>query len=162
VLLFLAYYPLLRLEQDPQLRALYLESLKRAWEGADGQPGVKPEANPFYAFTAHAFLDDASGDAAAILTLAWFPFDMKWNRDTIAQYEQRFGFTSVSASGSLPPAKGEPIPIDRRVKTWSAWVQDPYHHGGDRSTDTATEYNGHDYLLGYWLGRYHDYVDEAM
>jgi hypothetical protein len=158
VLLWLGYYPLLTYETDPALRELYLSSLKRTWLGTDKFPGVKPEASPIYAFIAHQFLDDASGDTAAIDTLAWFPLDMKWNRDTISEYEKQFAFTYDPSSKSPEPAQGQPVPVDRRAKSWSSWVMDPYEPGADRQIDDPMEYNGHDYLMGYWLGRYWGYV----
>jgi hypothetical protein len=37
-------------------------------------------------------------------------------------------------------------------------VQDPYHEIGSRDTDSLMEYNGHDYLLGYWTGRYFGFI----
>ncbi|MGC8845896.1 MAG: hypothetical protein ACP5QY_08595, partial [Candidatus Hydrogenedens sp.] len=45
VLFFLGIEPLLRLEQDPQIREYYIQSLKHAWEGSPPFPGLKPEAN---------------------------------------------------------------------------------------------------------------------
>lgn len=153
VLLYLAYYPLLSLEKDPALHAQYIASLKRTWNGADGHPGVKPENNPFYAFMAKKFLDDGSDVFAATGTLRWFPLDMKWNRDTIAKYEKQFGFTFDPAPLSPEPGLRDAIPIDRRPKDWSAWVGDPYVRG-TRTADSNMEYNGLDYLMGYWMGRY--------
>jgi len=162
VLLFLAYYPLLRYETDPDLRAKYLASLRRTWEGDGSLPGVKPEANPLYAFLANAFLNDDSGTAAGIQTLRWFPFDMKWNRDTIAQYQTQFGFAFDPRPVSPALGPGQPIPLDRRQKTWSAWVADPYAEAGDRTADSLVVYNGHDYLIAYWLGRYHSLIGPEL
>ncbi|HNR33454.1 MAG TPA: hypothetical protein PKI11_21365, partial [Candidatus Hydrogenedentes bacterium] len=158
VLLFLAYEPLLRLETDPELRATLLDSFRRSWEGTERFPGMKPEANPLYAFLAAKYLDDASQVEASVDTLRWFPLDMKWNRDTIARYEAQFGFTFDPAVRSPEPAPKAPLPIDRREKSWSAWVQDPYNSPGDRATDSPMVYNGHDYLIGYWMGRYYGYI----
>lgn len=158
VLLFLAYEPLLRLETDPDLRTAILESFRRSWEGAGRFPGMKPEANPLYAFLAAQYLDDASQIAPSLDTLRWFPLDMKWNRDTIARYEQQFQFRFDPAVLSPEPAPGAPIPVDRREKTWSAWVQDPYNSAGERTADVPIEYNGHDYLLAYWMGRHLGYI----
>lgn len=158
VLLFLGYEPLLRYEEDPVLRDLYLESYRRSWEGPGRYPGMKGEANPLYAFLAAKYLGDTSEVAAAIDTLRWFPFDIKWNRDTIARYEEKFSVTFDPAIQSPEPAQGQAIPIDRREKTWSTWVQDPYNSPGSRDRDEGIEYNGHDYLIGYWLGRHYEMI----
>jgi len=152
VLLFLAYYPLLKYEKDPKLRDLYLRSLRRTWESAGKYPGADAQANPFYAFIVRDLLGDDSGVKAGVATLRWFPLDMKWNRDTIAGYEKEFGFTFDPIPEKPVPAPGQSFPFDRRAKTWSAWADSP--QTGDRSVDAAMEYNGHDYLAAYWLGRY--------
>jgi hypothetical protein len=158
VLLFLGYEPLLRYEEDPALRDLYLQSYRLSWEGPGRFPGMKGEANPLYAFLAAKHLGDDSEVAAAIDTLRWLPFDIKWNRDTIARYEEKFAFQFDPTIQSPEPGQGQAIPIDRREKTWSTWVQDPYNSPGARDHDERIEYNGHDYLIGYWLGRYYEMI----
>ncbi len=162
VLLFLGYYPLLKYESDPVLRERYIESLRRSWNGSERCPGAKAQGNPFYAFVASEFLGDRSGLAAGIDTLRWFPLDMKWNRPTIEAYEAEFGFKFDSTPQSPTPESGQAIPVDRREKSWSAWVMDPYRSAGTRLDDQAIEYNGHDYLLGYWLGRSLGVVDANL
>lgn len=158
VLFFLGIEPLLRLEQDPQIRGYYIQSLKHAWEGTPPYPGLKPEANPLYSFLAAKYLNDRSEIENAINTLVWFPFSIKWNQDTLKKYEERYGIKLSWEVQSPDPEKGKPIPIDRRENTWSAWVQDPYLSPGDPMEDSPLEYNGHDFLLGYWLGRYYGYI----
>lgn len=153
VLQFLAYYPLLRLESDPTLRAKYLASLQRSWDGDDGYPGLSEKGCPLYAAAADVFLNDTSGNADAINSLNWFPFGIKWAATTITDYENEFGFTDDPSVESPEPGPGEMVPIDRRPNTWSTWVQNPYV-AGDRNPSPGQEFNGHDYLIGYWLLRY--------
>lgn len=161
MLIFLAYVPLLRYEEKEPLLASFRESIRRSWEGDGRFPGVRPEQNPFYAFVAGQYLKDTSGIAAAKNTLHWFPFDMKWNRATIEKYEASFGFHNDTIPRSPEPQDRQPVPIDRRLKTWSAWVQDPYRSLGERVDDETLEYNGHDFLLAYWTGRYFGFLDET-
>jgi hypothetical protein len=156
--IFLAYEPLLRYEKDPKIRQYYLKSLRRAWQGSGKYPGVKPEGNPFFAFIAANYLGDTSEVKAGIDTLRWFPLDMKFNKATLAKYEQQFGLKYDPSPKSPEPGKGQAIPIDRRVKHWSAWVMDPYHNAGKRNADISMEFNGHDYLLCYWMGRYYGFI----
>ncbi|HOQ89926.1 MAG TPA: hypothetical protein PLO53_09170 [Candidatus Hydrogenedentes bacterium] len=153
VLLFLAYFPLLTIEQDPELRNRYLDSFRRFWNGNEKYPGVKPEANPLYAFSAAAFLGDKSGIEGAVQTLRLFPFRIKWSPQAVADYAREFGFEDVGFISPYP-LPGAPIPIDRREKCWSAWVQDPYHSPWRGEEGYQLEFNGHDYLLAYWLGRH--------
>jgi hypothetical protein len=158
VLLFLGYEPLLRLEEDPGLHAKYVESYRNAWEGSGRFPGMKPEGNPLYAFLAARHLGEEAAVASALDTLRWFPLGIKWNADTIAAYETQFGFTYDPGPWSPEPPEKAPAPVDRRVKTWSAWVQDPYNSAGAPAMNAAMEFNGHDYLWGYWMGRWHGHV----
>jgi hypothetical protein len=162
VLLFLAYYPLLKYETDPALRALYVKSLDHVWQGIARIPGANAQANPYYGFVANEFLKDNNGVAPGIATLRWFPLDMKWNRGTIAGYEKKFGFTFDPAPQSPPAEPEKAVPVDRREKSWSAWVMNPFKTAGDRTKDEAIEYNGHDYLMAYWLGRYLSLIPAEM
>jgi len=157
VLMMLAYYPLLEYENDPRLVALYKQSLTRTWLGADGYPGIEPEANPLFALTVHKFLGDSTGVLAAVETLRLFPLDMKWNKDTIERYGRRFAFSFEPRSISPEPKPGRAVPIDRRPGSWSAWVHTPYE-AGPRRLDSEWEYNGHDYLLAYWMCRHNGVI----
>ena len=50
-LLYLVYYPLLRLEKDPSRRRILTQSIARTWEeGAPGEQPIRPEHSPFYNF----------------------------------------------------------------------------------------------------------------
>lgn len=160
VLLWLAYYPLLLIEKDPELKGFYEASLRRTWEGEGNLRGIKHEQNPIYAFAVNRFLGDTSGTPAGIQTLQWFPLDMKLNRLSIARYERELGFRFDPTPQSPAPAKGEVVPVDRRPKYWSTWVHDPYVAG--TREDFALEYSGLDYLMAYWQGRYHGYITAAM
>ncbi len=160
VLQFLAYEPLLRLEKDPEIRAFYEKSLARSYKGSDGQPGMAPEGNPFFTYVAARYIETSDlGVPEARNFLAWFPFDLKWNRDTIAQYAAKFDFTPNFEPQSPPAESGAAVPVDRREKSWSAFVMNPYRPAVEsRAEDSPVEYNGHDYLLGYWTGRYYGFI----
>ncbi|NLV40633.1 MAG: hypothetical protein GXY15_05325 [Candidatus Hydrogenedentes bacterium] len=162
VLQFLAYAPLMHLETDPALRALYEKSLRRSWEGNGRHPGVAPEGNPFYAFVMAKHLDERGGLEAGLDTLRRFPFRMKWRPDTIETYRTLFGFDPDPGPLSPEPEEGKPVPVDRRGTTWSAWVQDPYFGSDWDAPDAVMEYNGHDYLLAYWTGRHYGFLSEEQ
>ncbi len=158
VLMFLAYTPLLLLEDDPDLRGLYLQSLSRSWEGNGRHPGVKPEGNPLFAFTLAKHASDNSGVARAMETLRLFPLHMKLHPARIEEYARKHGFEAPAGPASPEPEKGKIMPIDRRERAWSAWVQDPYFGSNFDPKHGDMEFNGHDYLLAYWLGRYYGIV----
>jgi arylsulfatase A len=157
VLIALALYPLLELEEDPSIRVHYLEAARRWFEGG-AHPGVSAEANPFATFLWHHWTGDTSHDAAALETLRRVPLDMKWNRDTIEAYATRFGFHFEPAHQASAPAAEFPLPIDQRSRTWSFLVDNPYRSVGARTDDAPFETNGLDYLVSYWFGRAHEFV----
>ena len=203
--------PLLELETDPSLYAIYLQGLRVLSRGYGGEDIVLPNGMTPYEFMEHRFRDTDLGipdsmkdfvvdsvkgfwaddpihhgiritgtpiynyvfkkyfdddedgvPVTATETLSVFPFNTKWNRDTIADYEKRFGFTYDPALRSPMPEDDMPIPVDRREKSWSAWVQNPYTEQAESEiVDDVWEYNGHDYLFGYWLGRMYGYIGEC-
>lgn len=53
----------------------------------------------------------------------------------------------------------EPFPLDERCVTGFRWQTPPYEVCG--GSDPAFEYPGEDYLVAYWLGRYHGFLSEA-
>ena len=156
VLIALALYPLLELEDDPAIRVHYERAAQRWFHGGT-HPGIDVEANPLATFLHRHWTGDRSYDAAALETLRRMPLDMKWNADTIAGYARRFGF-SFTAEPVAPRRGDGPLPITQRGRTWSFLVHNPYRVGGDRLNDAAFETNGLDYLLSYWFGRAHGMI----
>ena len=156
VLVALALYPLLELEQDPAIRTHYLEAARR-WFRGGAYPGIDVEANPFATFLYQHWTGEGEGREAALDTLRKVPFDMKWNPDTIALYADRFGF-AFNADPVEPWDRSEPLPVGQRGRTWSFLVHNPYRVGGNRLEPAPFETNGLDFLLSYWFGRAHGMV----
>ena len=156
VLIALALYPLLELEDDPAVRVRY-ERAARRWFHGGAYPGIDVEGNPFATFLHRHWTGERSYDAAALDTLRHVPLDMKWNADTIAAYSRRFGFSFV-ADPVVPHAGAGPLPVAQRGRTWSFLVHNPYSAGGDRFAVAPFETNGLDYLLSYWFGRAHGMI----
>ena len=157
VLIALALFPLLELERDPSIRAHYLEAARR-WFRGGAHPGIDAEANPFASFLWSHWSGDTRDTAAGIDTLRNVPLDMKWNADTIAAYETRFGFTFDTEPVRRMDAGIRPLPIGQRGRTWSFLVHNPYVVGGDRETQAPFETNGLDFLVSYWFGRAHGMI----
>ena len=130
VLIALALYPLLELEDDPDVRRHY-ERAERRWFHGGVHPGIDVEANPFATLLHRHWTGERDYDAAALETLRRAPLDMKWNAGTIAAYARRFGF-SFDADPILPRGGDGPLPIAQRGRTWSFLVHNPYRTGGDR------------------------------
>ena len=159
VLIAVALYPLLELEEDPAVRAHYARAARR-WFHGGVHPGIDVEANPLATFLYRHWTGDRSYDRAALDTLRGVPLDMKWNADTIAAYARRFGF-SFTPEPAAPRRDDGPLPIGQRGRTWSFLVHNPYRTGGDRFATAPFETNGLDYLLSYWFGRAHGMIPAA-
>ncbi len=158
VLIALALYPLLELERDPSIRAHYIEAARR-WYRGGVHPGVDVETNPLAGFLWRHWTGESDGVAPGVETLRRMPLDMKWNRDTIEAYGARFGFSFEPGRAAVETASGRgPLPIDRRGRTWSFLVQNPYRPGVDRTARAPFETNGLDYLVSYWFGRAHGMI----
>ena len=159
VLIALALHTLLESEHDSEIRAHYLEAARRWFRGGQ-YPGVDVEANPLASFLWQHWSGESDEVPAGIATLRALPLDMKWNRDTVSSYQERFGF-SFSPEPVLPqPEILEPLQISQRGRTWSFLVHNPYHVGGDRAAAAPFETNALDFLVSYWFGRAHGMVVE--
>lgn len=151
VLIFLAYEPLLRLEKDEALRAMYLESLALSWQS------VRNVGNPLFTYI-HAAATGKPDPAAlrfSELNLSRFTFDIHWNRETWEAYGKRFKLDLTPRTQSPKPRPGQVIPYDWRAKTWSLLVHSPYTTLAEAipRPDAGMEYTGLHWTIGYWLGR---------
>ncbi len=169
-LAFLAYYPLLQYEQNPDLRRIYLLSIERSWQIE------RPEQSALFNFVYGASIKDdlarqpdtvamlkdlvtAGADLApgfdlelSVAALQDVPLDLvSWtvNNSTRqdlprATYRSRAG--ELLAVSPLPPS-------ERRLMRWNA---DPYVlDGGDAG---LREDDGTFFLLPYWMARYHQFL----
>jgi hypothetical protein len=145
-LAFLAYYPLLQLETDPALRALYLASLRRSWEFE------RVEACPLWNFIYGACAGEPCDVDAAVDALRAMPLDLvTWKTTNSHRTDldvdpdpDRFGH----------PQLRRPLP----------WTERPLHKWNDNSFridggDGLTEEDQTMWLLPYWLARYHRLIE---
>ncbi|MGQ9524803.1 MAG: two-component regulator propeller domain-containing protein [Armatimonadota bacterium] len=142
-LAFLAYYPLLMYETDPDLRRIYTLSLERSWRIE------RPEACPLYNII-YAALTGRAGDIEATRrTLQEIPLDLvSWTMRnssrsdvTLNEEEGRFG----EAQSVVPVS-----PAERAVMKWNG---NPYRlDGGNGGRE---EDDGTFFLLPYWMGRWY-------
>lgn len=148
-LAFLSYYPLLLPETDPELRAVYLESLERSWQVE------RPERNPLWNLIRAACTRKPDPDARATLeTLSRIPLDLvDWtvvnsHRADVPRDPLPGRFGEAQALAVLPPE-------ERPAAKWNA---NPYALDG--GSGGASEDDGAYFLLPYWLGRYHGLIGE--
>jgi hypothetical protein len=145
-LLFLAYYPLLQLERDPGLRAIYTASLKRTWDFERG------EANPLWNFIYGASTRDPCDVELAVEALREIPLDfIQWR----IQHSHRADLTfnpALEAQGIKRLTK--PLPWTER--SIHKWDKSPFllDDGSDLGEGDPTIW-----LLPYWMGRHHRLID---
>jgi hypothetical protein len=141
-LAFLAYYPLLRYETDPELQAIYRESLRRSWEIE------RPERCPLWNLIYGAVTGEPCDTEASVATLQDLSLDCcNWpmrnshRADLEIASEGRFG----EAESAQPLPAGE-----RGMMKWNG---NPYRL--DSGGDGRSEDDGAFFLLPYWMGRQH-------
>jgi|SRR5579875_74912 len=142
-----AYYPLLQLETDPSLRALYLLSLERT------QRILRPQRSALHNILYAACTGRKEDVAAALTWLEESPLDLRnWamknshRRDVkIALERDRFG--RVQLAEALSPAE---------VGVYK-WNMNPFV--ADSVGEGEVELDGSHWLLPYWMGRYHGLIE---
>ncbi|HVB09960.1 MAG TPA: hypothetical protein VNM16_06295 [Bacillota bacterium] len=144
-LAFLAYDPLLRYEDDPQLRAIYLEGLERLWALE------RPERNPLWNFIHAVHTGDPAGLAEAVQTLRELP------ADTVAWPVRNAQRADVTLD-PIPDRHGRRqltrvLPYDELAVV--RWNGNPYQA---EAGDPRVEGDGVHYLLPYWMGRQHGFI----
>src|SRR5262249_28852616 len=113
--------------------------------------------NPFFAFVYQALTPSAPTDERCLQTLRHFPLE---KRDIAVHNRTRPGVCLSwvrDRHGRLQAC--DPVPIEDRSPSTFAWKDNPY--GLDGGGDGTRLYTGTDYLLAYWLGRYHGFLEPA-
>lgn len=160
---YLALYPLLLLETDPELLLQLRQGGRRTWVG------VGEDRNAFFSFVHAAVVGDARwqlepgqepGDVArerGRVSLREFPEDKaSWSVDLT-----REGFDFPRAflnSKNCEPRSTQAIPVYLRYRGSNMWVSDPYQLVGRLGAKGERRNSGCDYLIAYWIGRYHGFV----
>ena len=147
-LAIVAYDPLLRYEQDPALRAIYVASLERTWRIE--QPEHSPFQNYIYGAVTGKFCDVEE----SLKSLRGIPWDtinwgMKNSHRTDLIEDSRMG--RFSERQSLTVIK----PHERSMLRWNG---NPYRLDG--GGNGRGEDDGAFFLLPYWMGRYYGFIKE--
>jgi hypothetical protein len=149
----LALYPLLLLERDEAVAASLRRGARRSWRH------VSLDRNAFFAFVYAGVVAADAEQAAAQGRQALHEFpDRKigWPVDLT-----RPGFdlprACLNESNGLPRS-ARAVPVYLRPMGASLWSGDPRRMVGRLRDHGQNEYSGVDYLLAYWMGRYHGLV----
>ena len=167
---YLALYPLLLLEKDPEVLDHLRQSERRSWSH------LSEDRNAFFALVHAALVGDepdprASHGAgprlpseeaarAGVESLREFPEEkVEWPVDLT-----RPGFDFPRAflnTRNCEPRTTRGVPLYLRARTSSFWASDPYRLVARLARYGEVENAGMDYLLAYWMGRHHGLVKDG-
>lgn len=160
---YLALYPLFLLEQrKPLLEDLWAGEM-RTWAA------VQDDRNAFFAL-AHAAMerravqfriaaapaDELAGQRGREWLLEFPEEKVSWPVDLT-----RPGFDFPRAffnNRKCEPRTTHGVPLHLRPRGSNLWVSDPFRLVGNLTKHGDEEYAGADYLLAYWIGRYHGFI----
>jgi hypothetical protein len=151
---YLALYPLLLLEKDPEVLAALRESEEKMWKH------LREERNAFFAFV-HSAAGGRSAEeagAAGRAALEEYPDEkIAWPVDLT-----RAGFDFERAllrDNDCRPRARRSVPLHLRPRGSSLWVSNPYALVGALGARGEVETAGTDYLQAYWMGRHQGRVE---
>ena len=163
-LAFVAYYPLLVLELDPDLREVYLASIRRTW--MIERPEHSPLFNLIYgaALQASQWTDASKRPPKAMVEPEEYDRDecVAWFRDvpedtvswTVSNVDRQ-DVGEVRTNRFRRPRGQVVLPASERAVM--RWNGDPYSLEG--GADGRHRDDGAAILLPYWMGRYHRLID---
>ncbi len=159
-LAFLTYYVFNHVEDDPYIKSVIDESLKRAFKYE------KIEDSSLFNFVyASVFGLEQDVLDGALRHLRWYPTDLiEWyvkNSDRtdlmLVEYDTPFN-PHLSFSNWFIKKNGQVVPVDeRRIMKWNG---SPFRMDGGNGG--REEDDGAAYLLPYWMGRYYGFITEPV
>ena len=145
-LAFISYYPLLKYETDPDLRAIYLLSLERSWRYE------RSERCPLWNFIYGVLTGNPCDVEASLETLRLIPIDLIcWSVQNSHRADIEIG-TDADRHDRTQSIEVLP-PDERRMMRWNG---NPFQLDSARAG--TEEDDGTFFLLPYWLGRYHGLI----
>lgn len=150
----IASYPLLMQEKDPKVLKYYERSINRTWRY------VRHEGNALYT---SIYLGTGGKDPQAqedsLLQLRNFPISKRhYGVNNLGREDIK-----VSMFKNRKGARRAiyPLPINFRPQTGWAWRDDPYRLKWPGDDQGNTQSAPVDFLLPYWMGRYHGLIGEG-
>ena len=149
VMALMGLYVLAMLEDDPDLRRRYQESLRHEWRL------VRHEGNLFYHNVYHAasgreLPPDARRDVE--LTARLFPTDLRLRRVDLRDHP--LVVRSCFSGRKGVPRNRTALPLHLRKKSSFIWKSNPYALVGNTGGGELIV-SGVDYLLAYWMAAFH-------
>jgi len=105
---------------------------------------VKEDHNAFFSFAHAAVVEEADEGKAK-------------GRDAIFEFPDSKVVLVLTIRKPGGKSTG-PVPLHMRPHTASLWVSDPTRLAGHLEDMGNAEFTGIDYLIAYWMGRYHGFI----
>ena len=135
---YLALYPLLLLERDEGILQELREGGRRTWSR------VSEDHNAFFSFVHAATVGDGEEGKTR-------------GREGISEFPDSKVVLVLVTRTPEPNLTGV-APLYERPRTASLWVDDPRRLAGQLIDMGNVEFTGIDYLIAYWMGRYHGFI----
>jgi hypothetical protein len=148
-LAYLSYEPLLRYEQDPKLREIYLDGLRFTWRQ------IRSDRNPLWNYISVAsgagkMTDEVREESQR--SLERIPIDLiVWTAHN--SHRRDVKFTPVKDRFERTQLTEALAPDERAIEKWNS---NPYRPDG--GAGGMAEEAGTIFLLPYWMGRYQGWV----
>lgn len=142
---FLCYANLLKYEKDPKLRSIYARSFERSWEVE------RIEHLPWFNFVYGALTGNDCEVDRAVGHLREWPLDL-----VIHSYQNSHRTDLQTPAGYVAYSGGTRAfsPREREPMLWDAWTMKA--DGGTGGNDVVQPAS---WLLAYWMGRYHGFIE---
>lgn len=144
---FLCTLTILRLEQDPQIRAYLLMGLRHHWEYE------RDEHSALFNFVFGAFTDDVCDIDEAVKTLRDMPLELT-NYEYLNDKRKNLVFDTEQEYWGGGHQLKKALPMDERMP--HNYDTNPYPASGGRPTSAT---GPSCYLLPYWFARYYGLID---
>ena len=142
---FLCYANLLKYEKNPKLRSIYRRSFERSWEVE------RIEQLPWFNFVYGALTGNDCEVEPAVTHLREWPLDL-----VIYSYQNSHRADLRTPAGYVAYAGGTRAisPREREPMLWDNWTMKI--DGGTGGNDVVQPSS---WLLAYWMGRYHGFIE---
>jgi len=146
---FCALYPWLQLEKDPKVRQALQQTVRRHYKT------LWRDGSSFFYFAAATIDPDFVDIKTAVQYLRDTPTDRRQWKMVNSHRADIIWNPNLSRFGKRQLL--QVLPPDER--NWAKWNSNPYYPDG--GGDGRVEDDGASWLLGYWMGRYHGFIDEG-
>ncbi|MBI4583366.1 MAG: hypothetical protein HY717_05015 [Planctomycetes bacterium] len=153
----LGLYSLIALESDAGVKAVYQKSLRRLWGW------VRHEGNLFFNLVDAARAGEAPPEQLRrdmAETFLLFPVDLRVRAVDLKGHPLVQPSCFRGRKGALRNQTA--LPLHLRSLSSFIWKSSPYALEADLDAKGDETYSGMDYLLVYWLARYHGLLPEAQ